>query len=105
MSMHDAVRAKLQERLERLLGRVGKIEGDLRRTHDRDWEEQAIELENDEVLAGLDTLSRAEVNDIREALARIEAGDYGVCAKCGQAIGEERLVALPSTATCVGCAK
>jgi DnaK suppressor DksA-like protein len=47
MPHHDAVRAQLEEQLSRLLKRVGTIESDLKRSHDRDWNEQAIELEND----------------------------------------------------------
>lgn len=93
----------LQERLDRLLRRVGKIEGELRSTHDRDWQERAGELENDEVLEGLDELSRAEVRQIREALRRIESGSYGICSHCSRAISAERLAAVPTAVTCVGC--
>lgn len=104
MSKHSAVRAQLQDRLDRLLRRVGKIEGDLRSTHDRDWQERASELENDEVLEGLDDLGRAEVHQLRDALRRIDSGSYGTCSNCGQPIGAERLAAVPSAVTCIGCA-
>lgn len=39
-----------------------------------------------------------------EALSRLEAGSYGVCARCGEPIGAERLAALPETVTCIACA-
>jgi RNA polymerase-binding transcription factor DksA len=103
MAKHDAARAQLEKELARLLQRVGKIEGDLRQPRDPDWPEQAIEVENDEVLKGLDAMSRAEVGRIRAALARIDDGTYGSCATCGQAIGAERLAAIPSTALCRAC--
>ncbi len=104
MPIHDAVRTQLQERLDQLLGRVGKIQDDLRSPHDRDWQERASEQENDQVLEGLDEMSRDEVGQILAALQRIDDGSYGLCSVCGAPIGAARLRALPSTATCVGCA-
>ena len=103
MAKHDRVRAELEKQLARLLQRVGAIEGDLRQAQDPDWPEQAIQRENDEVLKGLDEMSRAEAGRIRAALGRIANGTYGVCATCGQAIGAERLDAIPSALTCRTC--
>ena len=37
------------------------------------------------------------------ALARIEAGTYGVCESCGQPIGKARLQAFPRATLCVAC--
>ena len=37
------------------------------------------------------------------ALARIDAGTYGVCESCGQAIGKARLLAFPRATLCVRC--
>jgi RNA polymerase-binding transcription factor DksA len=99
-----AVEALLRERLDQLSRRVGRIEGDLRSPHDRDWPERASELANDEVLEGLDEIGRGELRQIREALQRIASGSYGICARCGQPIGAERLAAIPTAVTCVGCA-
>lgn len=99
-----AVRADLEDRLEVLLKRVVRISRDLRRPGDRDWQERAIELENDDVLEGLDDASRAEVAAIRAALSRIDTGGYGTCVRCGESIAEARLAALPSATTCVACA-
>ena len=104
MTSHDAVRQRLQERLGELLERVGKIEGDLRSAHDRDWPERANELQNDEVLEGLDEMGLKEARQIRAALNRIESGRYGVCASCGRAIGASRLTAVPTAVTCRSCA-
>ena len=104
MSTHTALRTQLQDRLDQLLRRVGTIERDLRSLHDRDWQERASELENDEVLVGLDEIGRAEVLQLREALRRIDSGSYGTCSSCGQPIGVGRLAAVPSAVTCVGCA-
>ncbi len=37
------------------------------------------------------------------ALARIDAGTYGVCESCGRAIGKARLLAFPRATLCVEC--
>ena len=105
MTTHDdVVRARLHERLDTLAQRAGRISTDLRRLLDRDWEEQAAELENDEVLTGLDAMTRAELRDIAEALRRLDDGRYGTCASCGGVIGAARLEAMPATPFCVACA-
>ena len=104
MSTRDAVRAQLEGRLATLLRRVRKIEVDLKQVHDRDSEERATELENDEVLEGLDEMTLEEIRQIRTALRHIEGGAYGMCSTCGRPIGAERLAAVPSATTCVRCA-
>jgi DnaK suppressor protein len=37
------------------------------------------------------------------ALARIDAGTYGVCESCGKPIGKARLLAFPKATLCVAC--
>ena len=105
MRDHDTVRGMLEERLARLLSRVGRIEGDLRQTHDRDWQERATELENDEVLEGLDEITRREVTETLAALGRIADGSYGTCASCGRPMEAGRLAAVPTALTCMRCAR
>jgi RNA polymerase-binding transcription factor DksA len=105
MPKHGALRQQLEERLAQIVRRVGRIEGDLRQPHDRDWQEAAIELENDEVLEGLDAISRAEAVEIQTALRRMATGQYGFCASCGREIAPERLAAVPTASTCIYCAQ
>jgi hypothetical protein len=69
MSKYTVTRKQLQQRHAQLLRRVGKIGGDLRSTHDRDSEERACELENDEVLEGLD-FDRRGCQRLRRARTR-----------------------------------
>jgi RNA polymerase-binding transcription factor DksA len=45
------------------------------------------------------------VSEAREALRRIDAGTYGKCENCGQAIAKARLEAIPFTRFCVKCAE
>ncbi|WP_224362812.1 TraR/DksA family transcriptional regulator [Hyalangium versicolor] len=44
-----------------------------------------------------------ELRDIDDALARIQGGDFGRCARCGGAIGRHRLRAVPETRYCLTC--
>jgi RNA polymerase-binding transcription factor DksA len=48
--------------------------------------------------------ARAQVAAVDAALERLAAGRYGVCDRCGQPIGEDRLAARPAALTCVRCA-
>jgi DnaK suppressor protein len=47
--------------------------------------------------------TRTAVAAVDAALARLDAGTYGACTACGQAITPERLEALPSAALCIDC--
>jgi len=95
---------RLQERLAALRRRAGAVERDLRSRRADDWEERAIEVENDEVLERLDEGARREIAEIRAALARIESGTYERCSACGGPIDLRRLEAMPAAATCLACA-
>ncbi|HEX3426566.1 MAG TPA: TraR/DksA C4-type zinc finger protein [Acidimicrobiales bacterium] len=51
----------------------------------------------------LSAQARGAVVEIDRALAKIDAGTYGVCEQCGQPIPQARLKALPYAALCVAC--
>ena len=97
----------LLDRLAVLERRVGRISEDLRHESDpleHDFEEQATQREGEEVLGALDEAGRRELISIRAALARIDAGSYGTCRRCGEPIATARLRVLPTALDCVGCA-
>ena len=54
--------------------------------------------------AALLAAAREQVAAVDAALRRLAEGRYGVCDRCGQPIGAERLAARPAAATCVRCA-
>ncbi len=99
------IRRALEQRLDQLTSRLSKIEGHLRSPGPKDSQEWATEAENSEVLEHLEEAERGEVAEIRAALARLADGSYGRCTSCGEEIGEKRLAALPTTGTCIGCAR
>lgn len=97
-------KAQLQTRLKELEDRLHQIEHDLDETSDEDFEDQATERENDEVLENLGESGLKEIQMIRAALDRIDQGTYGHCANCGKDIEEKRLEAVPYAAVCIDCA-
>jgi DnaK suppressor protein len=46
---------------------------------------------------------RDKLAQIDRALARIDAGSYGVCESCGEPIGKGRLMAFPRATLCMTC--
>jgi len=44
-----------------------------------------------------------QLDDVNEALKRIDEGIYGVCTNCGEVIMAERLEALPQAELCINC--
>lgn len=103
----DDVRHQLLARRNELLQRVSRLDKDVNHRdepYDRDSAEQAIELENLDVLMRLDEEGRAELKQVNAALMRLDSGNYGYCAECGAAIAPARLAALPFATTCIDCA-
>jgi RNA polymerase-binding transcription factor DksA len=101
---HHAHKLKLLTRLRELGGRLEEIEEALLAPHSKDWEEMAVEREDDEVLERLGTSSQAEIARIREALARMAEGEYGYCVRCGEEIAPARLDLVPEAPLCASCA-
>lgn len=44
-----------------------------------------------------------KLDQIKDALQRIDDDDYGVCESCGEEIAKKRLMALPFTRLCIEC--
>lgn len=101
--MSQNARSALLTRLGVLTGRETAIAEHLRGRDGRletDAADLAAILASDEVLEGLETAALAEIEQIRGALDRLDAGTYGQCVVCGEDIGEGRLHAVPATPFC-----
>ncbi len=96
----DERRAQLTKRREYLVDRLTRIETRLEDAPNPDWEEEAQESENDEVLEDLGLAGQEEIRAIDAALARIETGSYGACVTCDEPISQERLDLVPYTPFC-----
>lgn len=62
----------------------------------------AASVERDSVLAALERARRA-LEEVEEARARLDAGEYGTCRTCHRHIALARLEAIPECQLCVRC--
>ncbi len=104
----DTIRGDLQKRRRAILetSRRADAELDALRSAERDPEfEEGAQTEHEAfTLSRLGETQRREIQQIDAALARLEAGEYGLCADCEQEIDPRRLKALPYALFCAECA-
>jgi RNA polymerase-binding transcription factor DksA len=67
----ESEKSRLLEKRDELRARLEAIRKDVRRGLEADFEERAIQLENDEVLAGIAKATAAELESVEERLARL----------------------------------
>ncbi|WP_370257191.1 TraR/DksA family transcriptional regulator [Marinobacter nauticus] len=96
----ETLKADLEARLSRYQTHQRRETGAL----EKDFEEQASQTQNDEVVDSLEAETRAELQQIDHALERIEQGVGNECEQCGNDIDPRRLQVLPYTTVCVDCA-
>ncbi|MGF2735136.1 TraR/DksA family transcriptional regulator [Marinobacter sp. DUT-1] len=96
----EALKADVQARLNRYHAHQNREDGAL----DKDFEEQATQTQNDEVVDSLESEARSELTQIEHALERINNGVGDECESCGEDIDPRRLQVLPYTTLCVDCA-
>ncbi len=60
----------------------------------------AFEREKSYIVASMES---NVLQDIDDALTKIDAGDYGICEQCGIPISLQRLEALPYARLCIDC--
>lgn len=104
MTDHANIRVRLEALRTELSGRAGRLNEELAEPLSADWEEQAVQREDDEALDAQAALIDGEIAAIDAALGRIAAGTYGQCAVCGGEIASARLEAMPTATRCVACA-
>jgi RNA polymerase-binding transcription factor DksA len=108
-----AYRQHLRSLAERLSGDVAQLtaeatrptgaEGTEAEAHTK--EPTVTSSEGDEEAArGVLTSEEQLLAEAREALARLDAGTFGRCERCGRPIGKTRLTAVPYARRCMGCA-
>src|SRR5262249_12706010 len=68
-----------------------------------DIRDRASEGFEDELAAGLLAIESAQLDEIENALERIDKGEYGLCLDCGKPIPRKRLEILPFAKRCLVC--
>jgi DnaK suppressor protein len=69
----------------------------------QDIGDEAANIYTRQVLLSLNENERARLQEVDEALDRIENGTYGICEECGESIGLKRLEVRPIAKYCVPC--
>ena len=103
--MYEKQKKKLKKIKKELEKRIKEIKSSLTKKRSKDWEEAAVEAENDEVLEGVYTESARELLQVKHALQRIKQGEYAQCEECGAEINPKRLKIMPYTTLCIKCAQ
>ena len=105
----SAIRAALDEEKAKLVHQLEELgadpNGDLRKDLDLGEgfaDAAAITAERSEILGLIERMAE-ELTSVHEALARLDAGTYGVCRNCGNEIPAERLEFRPNSEFCVDC--
>ncbi|MFA6383671.1 MAG: TraR/DksA C4-type zinc finger protein [Parcubacteria group bacterium] len=100
---------KEKKELEENLGRIAKPlddKGDYETSFENigtDRDDNATEVEQYTDNLPVEATLEKKLQDILEALQRMDAGTYGICENCHQEIDIERLKASPSAKTCITC--
>lgn len=109
------IKSQLEENKEKVLKELGAITDtdsldpqksqalfpDRGDTEDENAQEVAAYSDN----LSLERTLKSSLKDIEKALTSIENDSYGACKHCGQPIDEKRLLARPTSSSCVECKK
>jgi len=49
--------------------------------------------------------SKAKLAKLKKALEKIDFPDFGICVRCSTSIPHERIMLMPESPVCVGCAE
>ncbi|HET8603635.1 MAG TPA: TraR/DksA C4-type zinc finger protein [Marmoricola sp.] len=113
MAGEPGAAARLEAERERVLAHLAALRADFagiveavkasNGDDEHDPEGSTIAFERSQVGAHIDQ-AQEHLEAVEAALARVRAGTYGICERCGGPIPEERLEARPTASTCVRCA-
>ena len=99
----ERVRAAAQaSELEAELESIVSASQDVALDDEHDPDGATVGFERARVTALLERARRRQAA-LDDALARVDAGAYGVCVGCGQPIADERLAAVPDATACTAC--
>ena len=101
------LRVLLQEERDRLVQQLADLGGtspEASLSFDQNFADTSqVTAERAEVDALIGSI-RESLGEVEHALAKFDAGTYGQCEGCGQAIAPARLEAMPAARVCMNCA-
>jgi DnaK suppressor protein len=108
----DGLRLRLMEERERLTREIAELDADLSESLEDSSEESPYDQHiaetagvtlDREIDLTLQDNARSALAQIERAFGKLDGGSYGLCDKCGRAIGEGRLLIAPFATLCVDC--
>ena len=105
MANHSAIKAALKAKLDELRGRASAVEGHLSTPGSSDWDDNATESEDDDVLLTIGDVTSNDIAEIQLAISRIEL-DFPTIRGRGKWVTGlrriERVRRSPGRSGCVG---
>lgn len=101
----DQVKKSLLAKRTELAQRLGATQATERQEVAQGQNDNAQLWEVSDIRDDLDTQAATELDQVNRALARLDAGEYGLCSECEEPIAEARLKALPYATLCIQCAE
>lgn len=101
---NEDFRRRLKHREEQLLDEMERNQSEARDGSDRDATEvleRSVNLEGAEALLRHNDADFKELEEVRDALERLEDGSFGKCIDCGKTIPQGRLEAIPWAKYCI----
>lgn len=99
-----------KKELEKSLEDVAQKSSRIKNSYEAKFPEYGTSEEEgaDEVATFTDRVSLEEnletnLQEVEQALKKIQRGKYGVCEECGQEIDEQRLKVMPTARWCLSC--
>jgi DnaK suppressor protein len=106
-SLLERLRTEAQARSEAADATLAQLTHDRESSNDDDEHDpEGVTLSSEwSRLTALAEAAKSELAQVDGALARLAAGTYGICARCGRTIPRARLEARPFAELCVPCAE
>ena len=106
-SRHSELKEMLEGRRHAIQEDLGQKIRAFRDTVHAETTRPTADLSDDPAQDDLDfalvELQAQTLENVTAALARLDAGDYGICHECEEEISEKRLRALPFATRCLAC--
>ena len=95
----------LAEEMKTLLGEAGKTVTEMTSDSSNfpDPTDRATQESDRNFELRIRDRERKLINKIKDALERIDNGEFGICEECGDGISEARLKVRPVTTLCINC--
>ena len=95
----------LADEMKALLGEAGKTVTEMTSDSSNfpDPTDRATQESDRNFELGIRDRERKLINKSKDALDRIDNGEFGICEECGDEISEARLKVRPATTLCINC--